>query len=112
MIRAIALAVALLAAAPAPAEEGNVVLTIENHSTMTISALNSFPIDDDGELVEDNLGGLSDDILPGTTGTVDLIGRCGPTFLLVGLGTRTQPDMEFRINTCRSRVLILDDLPE
>ena len=108
MIRAIALAAAALAAAPALAQD--VVLTIQNNSSLTISALNTFPIGTDGEPVEDNLGALMEDILPGTTSTLALDGFCGPTLLLVGIDARDQPDMEFRINTCKSRVLILNDL--
>lgn len=111
MIRAIVLAAALLSVAPAFAQE-SVVLNVQNQSKLTISALNTFPIDKDGEAVEDNLGSLGEDILPGTSGTIELVGYCGPTLLLVGLGDRSEPDMEFRINTCKSRTLILNDLPE
>lgn len=109
MIRALALSVALLSIAPAFAQERDVILTIDNRSSLTISALNTFPIDKDGDPVEDNLGAISDDILPGTTSTLSLDGFCGATLLLVGIGNRSEPDMEFRINTCKSRVLILND---
>lgn len=113
MIRAIALTVALLAAAPAFAEGGDVVLTIQNRSSLTISALNSYPIDADGEPVEDNLGALMGDILPGATAAIELDGRCGPTLLLVGIASQgDEPDTEFRINTCKSRTLVLSDPSE
>ncbi len=110
MIRALVVAGALLAATPALA--GDVVLTIRNLSGLTISSLNTFPIDGDGDPVEDNLGALTEDVPPHTTVTLALDGRCGPTLISVGITSQgDESDMEFRLNTCKSRVLILNDAP-
>lgn len=74
-MRPLPLAIALLAlATPALAA---VTVTIENRSTATVSGINSFPVGDDGEAVEDNIGGLFDDVAPGSKASFELNGECG-----------------------------------
>ena len=52
----------LLAATPVFAE---VAMTIVNHSSQSVMGINSFPLDEDGEVIEDNLGGTIDEVPPG-----------------------------------------------
>lgn len=107
MLRIIVLALAIAAASPALA---TVTMTIENRSTtQTVSGINSFPIDEDGEGIEDNLGGLFDDVPPGSSAKFDLNGDCTLTRFFVRLLEQTGDDLELDVNTCKSRVIVLSD---
>lgn len=106
-MRSIAIATLLLFATPAFAD---VKITIENHGTTAVSGTNSFPIDDDGEPIEDNIGGLYEDIAPGARGSYELVGDCGPTRIFVRLAGHTgEDDMVIDLNTCRHRTIIVSD---
>lgn len=104
---AVGLLAALLATTPALAE---VRMTIENRSSsLTVTAINSFPVDENGEGVEDNLGGIIDDVPPGTSATFDLNGDCAVTRFFVRLLDQAGDDMEIDVNTCKSRTLVFSD---
>ena len=108
MLRLAAFAAALLLATPALAET---VVTIENRGTHVLTAINSFPLDDDGEPIEDNIGGLvEDEVPPGAKGTLPLLGYCGNVLLFLRLAdTVDGDDLEFRVNTCKSKYFVLSD---
>lgn len=108
MLRLAAFVAALLLATPALAET---VVTIENRGTRVMTAINSFPLDEDGEPVEDNLGGLvEDEVPPGAKGTLPLSGDCGKVILFLRFAdTIDGNDLEFRVDTCASKYFVLSD---
>jgi hypothetical protein len=88
----------------------DVIVTIENRSSDTISGINSFPIGADGEVIDDNIGGIIDAVPHGGTGRFSPIGDCGPIRLYVRLVSQgDKPDMQFEVDTCRARALVLND---
>ncbi len=108
MLRLVATAALLLLATPALADT---VVTIENRGTHVLTAINSFPLDADGEPVEDNLGGLEEDeVPPRTRGTLPLSGDCGKVILFLRLADQGgADDLEFRVDTCASKHFVLSD---
>lgn len=107
MLRYIILTAALLAATPALAD---VRMTLENRGTVVVTAINSFPVDENGEGVEDNLGGLAvDEVAPGEKSKFDLSGSCGLTRFFVRLADQTGDDLELDVNTCKSRTIVVSD---
>lgn len=98
---------AALMVAPAMAEEP-IVLEIVNHSSLTVTALNTFALDKMGAPVEDNLGGLMDDVPPGGSATVELsLIKCDGILALVGLSNDTEA--RAKIDLCSDAVLVLND---
>jgi hypothetical protein len=106
-LRITAALIALLLATPALAD---IDIRVENRSSRAITAINTFPLDDDGEPVEDNLGGLGDDLAPGGTATINLNGECGPTRFFVRVsGQGDADDLELDADTCADRTIRLSD---
>ncbi len=105
----IVLAAALMLTTPALAET---VVTIQNEGTQVLVAINSFPIGSDGEVIDDNIGGLEEDeVAPGETGTVRLAGDCGlvEVYFRYGSDRDGDSDQMFRVDTCQSRNFVLGD---
>jgi hypothetical protein len=101
----LAAAAGLLAAGPASAE---VTMTIINRSSQAVTAINSFPIDAEGQPVEDNLGGIIDDVPPGARATFELDGDCGRVLFFVRLEHQGDADdSEIAVDTCKARTLLL-----
>lgn len=102
---------AVLALIATPVLADGTTLTIDNRSSEPVVRLNTFPIDDDGVPVEDNLGALMDDIAPGAQGRIDLsITRCMPVYVALGLGAGARErELTTIIDTCKSRTLVVSD---
>lgn len=104
MIRAL-LAIAALTL-PLPAMAADIFLTIDNQSSQS-AAFNAYPIDSDGEPIEDNIGAYSD-ILPGTKDRYKLdIGACVPVLVTVIMADSSE--MQTSIDTCTARTLVISD---
>ncbi|MBE7731928.1 hypothetical protein [Devosia faecipullorum] len=95
-----------LAAVPASAQ-GEVSLRLMNESNRVVTSLSVYPIDADGDPVEDNLGGSYDDLAPGQAVSVQLAAQCGPMLAVVTLADGT--DMRATLDTCVSQVLRVTD---
>ncbi|RYE74425.1 MAG: hypothetical protein EOP19_27750, partial [Hyphomicrobiales bacterium] len=65
MLRLAAIAAAMLTVTPAVAEP--IVLTIQNNSSLAVTRLNVFGVDENLVPIEDNVGALMEDIAAGTT---------------------------------------------
>ena len=103
---------ALFAAGPVLAE--GVTLRLENRSSDTVSGINSFPIGDDGEVVDDNVGGLYDDVQPGGSASFTLTGviDCAPIRFYVRLASRAaagRDDLTLDVDTCTDRTIVVSD---
>jgi len=108
MLRFAGLAAALVLATPALAET---VVAIENRGTQVLVAVNSFPLDRDGEEIDDNIGGLVEEsIPPGATATLPLSGDCGLVALYFRYADQGDAaDQVFNVDTCASRTFVLSD---
>ncbi len=107
MLRYAVLAAVLLAATPVLAD---VRMTLDNRASVAVIAINSFPVDENGEGVEDNLGGLAvDEVAPGTKSEFQLDGNCAITRFFVRLAGQTGDDLELDVNTCKSRTIVVSD---
>lgn len=104
------LAVLALCATTLPAfADDRIVLTIENRSSLAIERLNAFPIDKDGEAIEDNLGAILEDVLPGATFRLPLsLSRCETVRGYAGLAGRDE-DVPVDIDLCADPKLVLKD---
>jgi|SRR5215217_4057398 len=104
MMRAVLAAATLML--PLPTLAADIFLTIDNQSSQS-AAFNSYPIDGDGEPIEDNIGAYSD-ILPGTKGRYKLdISGCAPVLVTVILADSSE--MQTDIDTCKARTLVISD---
>ena len=102
-------AVALLLPTPAI---GETVLTIQNQGTEVLVAVNSFPIGRDGEVIDDNIGGLDEDtVQPGDSGTVRHVGDCGLVEMYFRYASDRADDRDqvFRVDTCQAQNFVLQD---
>lgn len=103
MIRAFIFAALLVLPVPAFAED--IALTIDNQSSQAVDWVNTFPVNDAGEAVEDNLGGTGA-ILPGTSSTYDLAStRC--ELVRVFIVMADESELEADVNLCKSRVVVV-----
>lgn len=103
MIRALLAAIVLL---PLPALAAEIALTIDNQSSQS-AAFNAYPIDSDGEPIEDNIGAYQD-IMPGTKGDYGLdIGACG--LVLVAVIMADNSEMRTEIDMCKARTVVISD---
>jgi len=109
MLRPAALAVLFLAFGSLAHADERIVLTIENRSSdQTVDRLNVYPVDEDGDAVEDNLGALMEDLPPGQSTELELsLSRCDLVRAYVGLDDGSE--LEANIDTCTDRTLILTD---
>jgi hypothetical protein len=102
---------ALLAAlllAPLPAVASDFALTVQNNSSHVITAVSAFGVDKTGTPVEDNLGGLIDDVPVGASAAFDLsISACQRVAIYVTLDDATELNTLF--DTCANQTLILTD---
>jgi len=104
MIRAL-LAIAALTL-PLPAMAADIFLTVDNQSSQS-AAFNAYPIDSDGDPVEDNIGAYSN-ILPGTKGRYQLdSSACAPVLVTVIMADGSE--MQTSIDTCNARALVISD---
>ncbi len=102
----IALAATLIAV-PAMAQETTV--EVVNQSSLTVSAISGFPLDEAGDFIEDNLGGFFDDLLPGQTRIARFSGRCGPMLAVVMLGNGGE--LRTNLDTCKDHTIVVSDQP-
>ena len=103
------LAAAAVAGLAAPVLAADIALTIRNNSSQAVTRLNTFAIGKDGQPVEDNLGGLMEDLPAGATGTVVLgITACQPVYVALGLGG-SDDDLTTTIDTCKDKTLVVSD---
>lgn len=85
-----------------------VTLTVHNKTSAMVDAFNAFAVDKDGDPVEDNLGGLMEDLAVGATATLELsISRCDKVWLNVDLADGRH--IEGIVDTCADRVVNLTD---
>jgi len=88
------------------------LVTIRNESTAVLVAINSFPVGKDGDVIDDNIGGLEEDeVVPGGTGHVVHSGDCGlvEMYLRYASDRDDDEDQVFRVDTCQSRRFVLSD---
>lgn len=101
------LALAGLMLTPACAAQP-MALDLTNNSSLTVTALNTFPIGKDGEPVEDNLGALMEEVPPGGTARLELsLSRCATILAVVVLDNRTEGRIV--VDLCKDKVLTLHD---
>lgn len=101
--------VALMLTAPAI---GETVVTIRNQGTEVLVAVNSFPIGMDGEVIDDNIGGLEEHrVQPGKSGTVRQVGDCGLVEMYFRYASDRVDDRDqvFRVDTCQAQTFVLQD---
>ncbi len=107
MIRLAFFAAAMMAATAALADE-TIILTIDNQSTLVVDRLNTFPVDEDGEAVEDNLGSLMEDLAPGAKAELALsMTRCGVVRLYASFADGRE--LEGDIDLCKERTITVRD---
>ena len=90
-----------------PALAQGLTLQLVNEASQPVSSLNLFPLDEDGEFIEDNLGGISDDVAPGAKARVRLSSECGPMLAVVML--KDASELRLNLDTCRNRTLVVRD---
>lgn len=89
--------------------QDQLVLTIENRSSLALERLNVYPIGTDGEAIEDNLGAILEDVLPGKTFALTLsLSRCETVRGYAGLAGRAD-DVPVDIDLCKDPKLVLKD---
>ncbi|MGV3652148.1 MAG: hypothetical protein ACO1OK_12020 [Devosia sp.] len=89
--------------------QDQLVLTIENRSSLALERLNVYPIGKDGEAIEDNLGAILEDVLPGQTLALKLsLIRCETVRGYAGLAGRDD-DVPVDIDLCTEPRLVLKD---
>lgn len=97
-------ALLLLGSTPAWAQP----ITIANHATLPILALNTYPLDSDGAPIEDNLGGLDAELPPGASATFEVTAdQCGPLYIQIELPAARQ--VTSTIDTCKTHALQFND---
>ncbi|SFZ85713.1 hypothetical protein SAMN02983003_2882 [Devosia enhydra] len=107
-MRVAALALLTLLVQPAMAVD-QLVLTIENRSSIALERLNVFPIGKDGEAIEDNLGAILEDVPPGGSFALKLsLSRCETVRGYAGLAGRDD-DVPVDIDLCKEPKLVLKD---
>lgn len=107
MLRA-AFATLLLLSAATPALAEDIVLNIDNRSSTYIDSFNVYPLRDDGSVIDDNLGGLIDDVPAGGQATLALsLTACGLVQVYVQLGNGE--NLETALDTCTSRDIFVSD---
>jgi hypothetical protein len=89
------------------AQSDGTVLEIVNQSSLTVSGVSGFPLDAAGNFIEDNLGGLLDELPPGTTGLARFSGDCGPMLAVVMLENGT--DLRTNLDTCKDTAIVVSD---
>lgn len=105
MIRATAAVLSLMMTLPVLADD--IVVTIDNQSSQMVDRVNTFPVGDDGEAIEDNLGSTGD-IMPGTTGTYSLAStKC--ELVRVYIGMADQSELNTDLNLCKARTVVVTD---
>lgn len=92
-----AMGIALLAL---PAQAQEVVIEIHNLSTLVVESVDAFPVDDDGAIADDTIGGHHEPIVQEETAFIPLSGDCGPVFLLIGIQGGGEAHVAF--DTCES----------
>ena len=103
-VRLLCLLSAMLAA---PAHAEGLTLRLINGSSQVVTALSMFPLDDDGEAVEDNLGGFYDNVAPGAEALAEIGAACGPMLAVVML--QDGLDLRVKLDTCADTTLQLSD---
>lgn len=104
-----AFALGVLLCAPAFAQDdASIVIEIRNESSQAITRLNTYPVDADGEAIEDNLGALREDIPAGETARLSIDqSKCGP--IRAYLGMADDSEIEGDIDTCKQRIVVISD---
>lgn len=104
MLRALLAAAVILLPLPALATE--IFLTIDNQSSQSVT-INTYPVDSNGDPVEDNIGAYSD-ILAGTKGKYRLDSRrCELVLVTVIMADSTE--LQTKIDLCKRQALVISD---
>lgn len=98
-------AAVLLAGMPVTAQAYS--LRVINHASQGVAALNVFPLDQDGEPIEDNLGGFIDVLPAGQSSTVVINAQCGPTLAVVMLAD--EAELRLELDTCKHNQILVRD---
>lgn len=102
---ALLIASMLLLAGPASAE--GLTIQLVNDGRQSVSSLSLFPVDQDGDFIEDNLGGTQEDIPAGGKARVVLGADCGPMLAVV---TRADgSELRLNFDACSNRTLVVRD---
>lgn len=104
MIRFLACAAALLVSPPALAE---MFLTIDNQSSQMVDRVNTFPLGEDGEPIEDNVGSTMD-VLSGRRSTYRISNdSCGVVRVYIVMEDESELEGDFDV--CDSQTVIVQD---
>lgn len=105
MIRAFAAAALCCLALPAFANDYSI--TIDNRASQAVDRANTYPVDADGDAVEDNLGNTGD-IAPGTKGrfAVD-VDKCRLVRVYIGMANGKELDAD--VNLCKGNTIVVTD---
>jgi hypothetical protein len=102
-----ALITALLIATPAFADE-LLTMDFDNQSSRVVEAVSVYPVNDAGEIVDDNIGSIVDPIAPGAIRRLDLaLVRCGKVWARATFAGGEEVTAE--TDLCRNQRLILTD---
>jgi len=101
------LASLLLWSAAAPAWAQDFIIRLANEGSRTVSSLSLFPLDEDGDFIEDNLGGIGEDIPPGGRAHTAIASDCGPMLAVVAFADATELRLNF--DSCKTRTLLVRD---
>jgi hypothetical protein len=103
-LRPIAAVIALLAL-PVPAHALD--LSLVNQSSLIVTGLSLYPLDAQGEPIEDNLGGTYDSLLPGAETRLSPAATCGPMLAVVTLDKGN--DLRLKLDTCKDTAIVVRD---
>lgn len=84
-----------------------VQITLLNNSSQVVDGLNVFPVDTDGDPVEDNLGGFYDPVAPLGRAQADLDGNCGNSLFVVMMGDGSE--LRAQVDTCTQNNIEVSD---
>ena len=83
-----------------------VSIEVRNDTSRAVSSLSAFPIGDGGQIIEDNIGGHYDALLPGRSVTFTVTGDCGAILLLIVFDGGSEH--RARLDSCVTRSLTLE----
>lgn len=106
------LAATVLCLLAVPAVASDVVITLTNNGSDIVRGVNSFPYGRDGEIVDDNIGGMFEDVSPGASTSFTLSGDCGNVRFYVRLASLEaagKDDLTLDVDTCTDRTIVVSD---
>ena len=106
-MRKLALKLAFAALA-VPVHADGLTLTIDNRSNKMVDRVNTYPVDADGDPVEDNVGGTTG-VLPGTKTRYPIsLYDCGLVLVSVGMAGSDE-EFQTELDLCKDTVLVVKD---